>query len=152
MSKPTIAIASDHAGFKQKQQLAEWLAEQDYAVNDLGPFDEDRVDYPDYAALVAQEVSAGTATFGVLVCGTGIGMAVAANKLKGIRAVNAITPEFAALSREHNDANILTLSGRFVSLETNKQSVENFLTTPFAAGRHTQRIQKITSLENHTSQ
>jgi ribose 5-phosphate isomerase B len=147
MSKPTIAIASDHAGFKQKQQLAEWLTEQDYIVNDFGPSDESRVDYPDYAALVAQEVSSGSVDFGVLVCGTGIGMAVAANKLHGIRAVNITNPEFATLSREHNDANIITLSGRYVSLDTNKRNLESFLTTSFAAGRHTQRVAKITDLE-----
>jgi ribose 5-phosphate isomerase B len=147
MTNLPIVIASDHAGFEQKQQLAAWLTSQGYSVNDLGPATDDRVDYPDYAALVAKEVAAGTATYGVLVCGTGIGMAIAANKIPGTRAVNITTPEFAALSREHNDANIVTLSGRFVSLETNERILQTFLTTPFGEGRHADRVAKITDLE-----
>ncbi len=95
-----ISIASDHAGFEQKQLLAAYLEEKGYEVHDLGPDSDDRVDYPDFAAKVAHEVAGGVATYGVLVCGTGIGMAVAANKINGIRAVNAINTQFAELCRE----------------------------------------------------
>jgi ribose 5-phosphate isomerase B len=138
-----IAIASDHAGFEQKQQLAAWLGERGFEVHDLGPVTEERVDYPDYAVKVAAEVTSGAATRGILVCGTGIGMAIAANKQRGIRAANVTDPRFAALAREHNDANIVTLSGRFVDLDTNKQIIEDFLTTSFGKGRHTERVKKI---------
>jgi ribose 5-phosphate isomerase B len=143
-----IALASDHAGFEQKEQLVSWLREQGCEVDNFGSYGADeRVDYPDFAAAVAKEVAAGTVDFGILVCGTGIGMAIAANKLAGIRAANITTPELAALAREHNDANILTLSGRFVDLHTNELIIKAFLETPFAAGRHADRIAKITALE-----
>jgi ribose 5-phosphate isomerase B len=92
-------------------------------------------------------VASGEAAFGILVCGTGIGMAMAANKKRGIRAANVIDPRFGALAREHNDANVLTLSGRFVDLETNKQIVSGFLSTPFGEGRHAERVKKIHGLE-----
>ncbi|MDR2105798.1 MAG: ribose 5-phosphate isomerase B [Coriobacteriales bacterium] len=142
-----VAIASDHAGFEQKQQLAAWLEECGLEVQDLGPSNDERVDYPDYAALVAREVVAGRAAFGVLVCGTGIGMAIAANKLEGIRAANVTSPRFAALAREHNDANVIALSGRFVDLETNKRTLTAFLSRPFGEGRHAERVKKIRGLE-----
>jgi len=147
MSKTRVAIASDHAGFEQKEQLADWLKQQGCLVHNLGPFDDNRVDYPDFAALVAREVVHQVADFGVLVCGTGIGMAVAANKFRGIRAANITSPEFAALAREHNDANIVTVSGRFVDLEVNKAIVTAFLETPFGEGRHAKRVDKIADLE-----
>lgn len=142
-----ISIASDHAGFQQKQQLLAYLQEQGVDVVDLGPANDDRVDYPDFAALVARDVAAGVADRGVLVCGTGIGMAIAANKVRGIRAANVVTPQFAALCREHNDANVLALSGRFVSLEDNKAILDAFLTTEFGGGRHAGRVAKIMELE-----
>lgn len=142
-----ISIASDHAGFDQKQVLAEYLRTQGHEVADRGPENDDRVDYPDFAALVAHDVATGEAEYGVLVCGTGIGMAVAACKVGGIRAVNIINPEFAALSREHNDANVITLSGRFISEETNKAILDTFLSTEFGGGRHTGRVEKIMALE-----
>ncbi len=143
-----ISIAADHAGFEQKEALADYLQQQGHEVINRGPSTDDRVDYPDFAALVAHDVADGAAEYGVLVCGTGIGMAVAACKIHGVRAVNIITPEFAALSREHNDANVLTLSGRFVELETNKKILDTFLTTEFGGGRHTGRVAKIMALEN----
>ncbi len=142
-----ISIASDHAGFDQKQLLAAYLADKGYAVTDRGPENDDRVDYPDFAELVAEDVAAGRADFGVLVCGTGIGMAIAANKVHGIRAVNVVTPQFAQLSREHNNANIVTVSGRFVPVEENEAILDAFLTTDFAGGRHTGRVEKIMALE-----
>jgi ribose 5-phosphate isomerase B len=142
-----VALASDHGGFEQKQALEPALAELGYEVTDLGPFDDASVDYPDYAALVARAVADGNADRGVLVCGTGIGMAIAANKIAGIRAANVTSPEFATLAREHNDANVLALSGRFVDLATNREIVEVFLKTPFAEGRHARRVAKIAELD-----
>ena len=142
-----ISIASDHAGFEQKTALAAYLRELGHRVTDLGPDNDERVDYPDFAALVARDVAAGAAERGVLVCGTGIGMAVAANKIDGIRAANVTSPEFAELSREHNDANIVALSGRFVEESTNRAILDAFLATPFGEGRHTGRVAKIMALE-----
>lgn len=142
-----IAIASDHAGFDEKQLLAAYLSDQGHQVSDLGPADDGRVDYPDYAQKVAQAVASGDAERGVLVCGTGIGMAIAANKVAGIRAANVTTPEFAQLAREHNDANVVTLSGRYVDDATNRAIVDAFLGTPFAGGRHEGRVQKMMALE-----
>ena len=125
-----ISIASDHAGFDQKQALVDYLVGQGYDVIDRGPDSDDRVDYPDYAAAVAHDVSGGTADRGVLVCGTGIG-----------------NVQFAELCRQHNDANIVTLSGRFVELEENKKIVDAFLTTKFEGGRHAMRVAKIMKLD-----
>lgn len=142
-----VAIGSDHAGFEQKEALAAYLAEEGYEVLDLGPEDDGRVDYPDYAELVARAVVGGRAERGVLVCGTGIGMSITANKIHHIRAANVTSVEFAQLAREHNDANVVTISGRFVDLETNKQIVDTFLTTEFAGGRHALRVAKIMNLD-----
>lgn len=142
-----ISIGSDHAGFDQKPQLAAYLEECGYEVIDRGPDSNERCDYPDFAALVANDVAAGEADFGVLICGTGIGMAIAANKVNGVRAANAINTDFAALCREHNNANIITLSARFVTLEQNKEILDTFFATPFGEGRHTGRVEKIMALE-----
>ncbi|MDR2672393.1 MAG: ribose 5-phosphate isomerase B [Coriobacteriales bacterium] len=142
-----IAIASDHGGFDQKEQLAAFIRAGGNDVLDLGPATSDTVDYADYAVLVAQAVADGMADKGVLVCGTGIGMSMAANKIPGIRAANVTTPQFAALAREHNDANVLALSGRFVDLKTNCESLTAFLDTPFAQGRHSVRVDKINALD-----
>ena len=142
-----ISIGSDHAGFEQKQELAAYLREQGYEVIDRGPDSDDRVDYPDYAAAVAHDVSNGVADRGVLVCGTGIGMALAADKIVGCRAANIINVQFAELCRQHNDANIITLSGRFVSLEDNESILDAFIATEFAGGRHAGRVEKINALD-----
>ena len=145
-----LGIASDHAGFAQKQMLAAHLSALGHEVLDFGPDSDDRVDYPDYAAAVARSVAAGEVERGILVCGTGIGMAIAANKIRGVRAANVTTPEFAALAREHNDANVVTLSGRFSSEETNRAIVEAFLSTDFGGGRHAGRVEKIAQLETRS--
>ena len=142
-----VSIASDHAGFEEKELLKPYLVELGHEVIDRGPDSDDRVDYPDFAELVAKDVAGGEADRGVLVCGTGIGMAIAANKVDGIRAANVTTPEFAALAREHNDANIVTVSGRFVTDETNRAIVKAFLETAFGGGRHEGRVAKIMALE-----
>lgn len=142
-----VSIAADHAGFEEKQLLVDYLKELGHEVIDRGPENDDRVDYPDFAALVAADVASGEAERGVLVCGTGIGMAIAANKVDGIRAANVTTPEFAALSREHNDANVVTVSGRFVADEVNRAIVKSFLETDFGGGRHAGRVEKIMALQ-----
>ena len=142
-----VSIASDHAGFEQKQMLVSYLQENGHEVIDRGPDNDDRVDYPDFAAMVARDVVEGVAERGVLVCGTGIGMAIAANKVHGIRAANVTSAEFAALAREHNDANVITVSGRFVAEEENRAIVKTFLETPFGGGRHAGRVEKIMKLE-----
>ncbi len=142
-----ISIASDHAGFDEKELLKSHLIAAGHEVVDRGPGDDARVDYPDFAQLVAADVAQGAAERGVLVCGTGIGMAIAANKLPGIRAANVTSAEFAALAREHNDANVVAVSGRFVSDEVNRAIVDAFLTTEFGGGRHAGRVEKIAALE-----
>lgn len=147
MDKYRLSIGCDHGGFKQKAELAQWLEEQGYSVLNRGCDSAERVDYPDYAQLVAQDVASGAVDFGILVCGTGIGMAIAANKVRGIRAANITNVDFAKLTRQHNNANVLTLSGRFVSLEENKAIIEAFLNTDFEGGRHVGRIEKIAKIE-----
>lgn len=142
-----IALGADHGGFEQKEQLKTWMEARGYAVDDFGCTSNESVDYPDYALPVAQAVAAGTADYGVLVCGTGLGMMLSANKVSGIRAVNITSTQFAALSREHNNANVITLSGRFVSLEENEAILDTFFTTEFAGGRHNRRVEKIMAIE-----
>ena len=138
-----IAIASDHAGFVQKAPLAEYLRSQGHEVLDLGPSTDARCDYPDFGDKVGRLVAAGGADRGVLICGTGIGISMTAGKVAGIRAVAIQTPEFARLAREHNDANVIGLSGRFVTLEQNEAILDVFLSTEFGGGRHAGRVAKI---------
>lgn len=142
-----ISFGADHGGYAQKEVLVAYLKNAGYEVIDNGAFSEESVDYPDFAKLVADDVACGKASFGILVCGTGIGMAIAANKVKGVRAANVTSASFAKLAREHNDANVLTLSGRFVSVEENKAAVDMFLSSEFQGGRHSRRVDKITSIE-----
>ncbi|MGV8083194.1 MAG: ribose 5-phosphate isomerase B [Coriobacteriia bacterium] len=143
-----VVIGSDHAGFEQKEALKAHLAAEGHEVVDVGTGSaEASVDYPDFALAVGRKVASGEAEKGVLVCGTGIGMAIAANKVTGVRAANVTDPEFARLAREHNDANVVTVSGRFVSEEANARIVDEFLGTAFQGGRHSQRVEKITAAE-----
>ena len=143
-----IVIGSDHAGFDQKQRLASYLSAAGHEVTDVGTSNaEDSVDYPDFALAVGQSVASGHADYGVLVCGTGIGMAIAANKVRGVRAANVTTAEFAKLSREHNDANVVTLSARFVPVQTNEEILDAFLGTQFGGARHAGRVAKISAAE-----
>lgn len=138
-----IAIASDHAGFDQKAPLKEYIESLGHEVVDLGPDSSERCDYPDYADKGARYVASGKADRGVLICGTGIGMALTADKVPGIRAAAIQTPQFAELLREHNDGNVICISGRFTSLEQNEEIVRTFLETAFAGGRHARRVEKI---------
>lgn len=142
-----ISIASDHAGFDMKQLMASYLKKQGHQVIDCGPESADRCDYPDYASAGCAPVVSGEADRAVLVCGTGIGMAIAANKIDGIRAANCINTNFAQLCREHNNANVITLSARFVSQTENQEILDAFLATEFAGGRHAARVDKIMALE-----
>lgn len=144
-----IALASDHGGFVHKDILVQYLKDEGHEVIDFGTRSAtESVDYPDYARKVTDAVAKGDADRGILVCGTGIGMAIAANKTKGIRAANIVSPKFAQLARRHNDANILALSGRFVDIDMNKRIVDVFLTTDYEKGRHQNRLDKVTEIEN----
>lgn len=138
-----IAIASDHAGFLQKKPLIDFIESLGHEVIDYGPATDDRSDYADYADVVARKVAAKDVDYGVLICGTGLGMALTADKVAGIRAVPVQNTNFAHLARAHNDANVVCLSGRFVSLVENCEIVETFLTTSHEGGRHTGRVAKL---------
>jgi ribose 5-phosphate isomerase B len=142
-----IALGSDHAGFLLKQDLKAWLTAQGHHVLDFGTDSPDAVDYPDFAVGVAEAVGAGMAERGVLVCGTGIGMAIAANKVSGVRAAPCADQDAARLSREHNDANILTLGARILEGTRATAVLETWLATDFAGGRHTRRVAKLMALE-----
>ena len=127
-----VVVASDHAGFCQKELIVEFIRTLGHEVEDLGPFTDARCDYPDFAEKAARRVADGTADRAVLLCGTGIGMAMTADKVPGIRAANVVSTAFARLARAHNDANVLALSGRFVAPTDNCDIIETFLTTEFA--------------------
>jgi len=143
-----IAIASDHAGLSGKEAIKKTLDELGVAYEDFGTHNQDSVDYPDYAEHVAKAVAAGTYERGILFCGSGIGMEIAANKVPGIRAALAWNEETARLSRTHNDANIITVGARTTPLETIDKIVRIFLNTDFeGGGRHQRRIEKIAQLE-----
>lgn len=142
-----IALGADHAGFELKEKIKQWLAEQHTAVDDLGTHSAESVDYPDFARVVGQAVAAGRADFGIMVCGTGIGMAMAANKVPGIRAANVSTEFEAEMSRSHNDANVLALGARVVAEDQALKLVAKFLHTTFAGGRHQRRVDKIMAIE-----
>lgn len=141
-----IAIGSDHAGFRYKQELADFLRTNRYTVEDFGTHSLDSVDYPDFAAAVGRAVASGNASFGVLVCGSGIGVSITANKVAGVRAANCLTEEMAGLARQHNNANVVTLGERLVTLDSAKAIVKTFLKTPFEGGRHEKRVEKIHTL------
>jgi ribose 5-phosphate isomerase B len=143
----TVTLGADHAGVELKNQLKQWLIARGVTVNDVGTDTADSVDYPDYAALVAKDVASGAAERGVLVCGSGLGMAIAANKFHGIRAVPIVDEASARLSREHNDANVIALGQRLTGTEEAKELLRIFLETEYAGGRHQRRIDKITALE-----
>jgi ribose 5-phosphate isomerase B len=143
MSNDTILIASDHAGFELKEKLEAELRSLGYDVQDLGPSSDASIDYADTAHPLAKRVSEGTNARGVLLCGTGLGMSYTANRYPHVRAAVAWTPEIAALSREHNDANVLVLPARFVGEEDGRAILRAWLDTPFAGGRHARRVEKI---------
>jgi ribose 5-phosphate isomerase B len=146
-----IALGADHAGWELKEHLKAWLIHHGHQVVDFGTHSPGSVDYPDYAGQVAEAVSATRAERGVLVCGTGIGMAIAANKMPRIRAAQCSDAFSARMSREHNDANVLTLGARLTGHETAVEILRTWLEAEFAGGRHARRVEKIADLEQ-TSQ
>lgn len=137
-----VAIASDHAGFAMKAELADALRERGEAVIDLGPATADRVDYPDYADQLAAALADGRAERGVLVCGSGIGIAMAANRHPHVRAANCADATMARLARAHNDANVLCVGARLIGPEVARDCLDAFLSTPFEGGRHEGRLAK----------
>lgn len=145
MNIKTIAIGCDHAGFVYKDSLAAMLCAQGIEIQDFGTYSADSVDYPDFAHPVAEQVETGRADLGVLICGSGNGVAITANKHQGIRCALCWNEELAALARQHNNANIIALPARFVSAELAQQMVQVFITTEFEGGRHNRRVSKIAS-------
>ena len=142
-----LIAGSDHAGLNLRAEAVRVAREKGFEVEDVGPFSGDSVDYPDYALEVARAVAAGKARFGLLVCGTGIGMSIAANKVRGVRAALCRTELEARMARAHNDANVLCLGERITGLGLGAAIVAAFLDQPFEGGRHQRRIDKITALE-----
>ena len=144
----TIAVASDHAGYLLKEAVKEHLSDVGIAVVDKGPFDDQSVDYPDYGFAVAREVAEGRVPMGVLCCGSGIGMAMVANRQPGVRAVHCLDTDMARMARKHNDANVLTLGGRRTAKDYACEIVDVFVNTNFDGGRHERRVEKIDKLTN----
>lgn len=142
-----IAVASDHAALTIKARIIEWIKAHGHTATDMGPDSAESVDYPDYAEHVAQAVVNGHADSGILICGTGIGMSLAANKVPGIRAAVATDPFMARMARAHNDANVLCLGARVVGEGLAKEIVDAWLTASFEGGRHTRRVDKIRAIE-----
>lgn len=143
-----IAIAADHAGFEEKEKIKPLLDELGVEYEDLGTNSCDSVDYPDYAKKVGEAVAKGEAEEGILFCGSGTGMAIAANKIHGVRAAVAWNPDIARLARQHNNANVLALPARFTSDEESKNIVKAWFDAKFEGGRHGRRVEKISELEN----
>ena len=142
-----IAIGADHAGFALKQEIAEALRAAGHTVADKGTDSTASTDYPDYAEAVARAVADGAAERGILVCSTGVGMVMAANKVPGVRAALAVNPEEVRLTRQHNDANVLALGAKYTGAADANQYVKMFLETPFEGGRHQRRVDKISQIE-----
>jgi len=145
-----IAIGADHAGFALKDQLRDELSRAGNEVTDFGTNSAESTDYPDYAAAVGRRVAAGQADRGILVCGSGVGMSIAANKIHGIRAALGVNPDEVRLVRQHNNANVLTLGSRFIDRPAAWELVRIFLDTPFDGGRHERRVEKISRLEEES--
>ena len=143
-----VIIASDHAGLELRQELVALLKERGVACEDVGPTSRESVDYPDFARQVSRAVAAGKYTHGVLVCGTGIGMSIVANKYRGVRAALCTTEFEARMCRAHNDANVLCVGQRVVGGGVARAILEAFLATPFEGGRHEKRVQKIREAES----
>ena len=147
-----IALGADHAGYELKDKIKQHLQQQGLQVQDEGTNSGESVDYPDYARMVGHDVSEQRADFGILVCGSGIGMAIAANKVPGVRAANISTEYEAQMSREHNNANVLTLGARILKEDDAFKIIDKWLATQFAGGRHERRVEKITEIEKEETQ
>lgn len=144
-----IAIGADHAGFEVKEKIKRQLEEMNLEVEDLGTVSNDSVDYPDFGAKVGREVASGNADEGIVVCGSGIGIAIAANKIHGVRAAQAWNEETARLARQHNDANVLSIGARVTPEEEIPKIVRAWLDAKFEGGRHAGRVAKISRLEQN---
>jgi ribose 5-phosphate isomerase B len=142
VAKP-VAVGADHAGYDYKAQIVAYLEAKGFTVNDMGTYSPESTDYPDFAHPVASAVESGEAAFGVLVCGSANGVAITANKHQGIRAAICWLPEIASLARQHNNANVICLPARYVSVQEAAEMVETFLNTAFEGGRHEKRVNKI---------
>ena len=145
--KPRIALGADHAGYHIKEIIRQFLENAGYPVDDLGTWSEESVDYPDYGKAVADRVAAHQDVYGIALCGTGMGIAIAANKVAGIRAAVAHNVDTARLAREHNDANVLAMGGRVINGVEAIEMVQAFLSATFAGGRHARRVEKIAQIE-----
>lgn len=143
MSRPTIAIAADHAGYELKALLADELRAMEYDVMDLGTDSTESVDYPDFADKLAATISDGKVARGVLICGSGVGISMAANRHKGVRAAACYDATTARLARQHNDANVLALGSRLIGVELALDCLRTFLKTEFEGGRHQRRVEKM---------
>lgn len=145
-----IYLGSDHAGYEMRGALKEYLKELNQDFVDLGVFSADSTDYPDIAREVAEKVSENSGSFGLLICGTGTGMAIAANKLNGVRAASVVNEVMAEMARKHNDANVMAIGSRLIDIEMAKKLVKIFVETPFdAEERHQRRVDKITEIEKN---
>jgi ribose 5-phosphate isomerase B len=140
----TIAVGGDHAGYQYKQNVIALLQQQGHMVQDFGPDSDASVDYPDHVHPLAKAIEKKEADFGILICGSGNGVAITANKHQQVRAALCWLPELAQLARSHNNANILCIPARFVTEETAHKMIQEFLTTPFEGGRHLTRVSKMT--------
>ncbi|MEG6522846.1 ribose 5-phosphate isomerase B [Desulfotomaculum sp. 1211_IL3151] len=147
MKNLTVVLGSDHAGFEMKEKISQYLNSQGVTVQDIGCNSTESCDYPDFALAVGEKVRTGQCQQGILICGSGVGMAIAVNKIPGVRAANVFDPEIAKLAREHNNANVLTMGSRFIDLEKAIAITQNFITTPFAGDRHAKRVDKIMAIE-----
>jgi len=143
MKPKNIAIGSDHAGYELKEKVKSWLQDQEFDIKDFGTNSEDSVDYPDFAHAVSGEVEKGNFEIGILICGTGIGVDMVANKHQGIRSALCWKKEIGQLAKSHNNANVICLPGRFISIDEAKQILEVFFISEFEGGRHQNRIDKI---------
>lgn len=138
-----IAVGSDHAGYEMKKHVLAWLVNHGHQAEDMGPFSDESVDYPDFARKVGEAVAQGHFDQGIIMCGTGIGVSIAANKVNGVRAALACNPEFAALARQHNNANVLCFSARFNDHASAEKILERWFSSEFEGGRHQRRVDKI---------
>ncbi len=142
-----IAIGSDHAGYILKEEVKKYLTNEQYEIIDFGTYSTESIDYPDYALKVAEAVRNNECSLGILICYTGIGMSIAANKVTGIRAALVNSKENAHLTKEHNNSNILCLGAKDLNNELAKEIVQEFIVTPFAGGRHEKRVNKVKEIE-----
>lgn len=138
-----ISLASDHGGFELKNKICDYLMQQGHEVKDFGTYSLDRCDYPDFARPAAIAVSNGECERGIVVCTTGIGVSMVANKVKGVRCALCVNPDMAKMTRAHNNANVIAIGQKYVDFETAKEIVDNFLSTPFDGGVHATRVNKI---------